>query len=83
MQRGKFPLAFALAILGSQAVWADLTIRYEFDVKLSAAFPAGSSKAFKKQIAGMFPSGIVIRVKGDQCANSFGRLSTIVDKRQR
>ncbi|HEY1758302.1 MAG TPA: energy transducer TonB [Bryobacteraceae bacterium] len=48
-------------------------------MKLSAAFPAGSSKAFKKQIAGMFPSGIVIRVKGDQCANSFGRLSTIVD----
>src|SRR5579862_3021291 len=77
MQRGR--LALALALLTSQAVWADLTIRYQFDFKLGPGFPAGAADAVKQQIASLLPGDIATRIKGDKCASSFGPLHSIID----
>ncbi len=70
MQRGKF--ALALALLASQAVRADLTVRYQFELKLGPGVPAAAAEAVKAQISGLLPSEMAMRVKGDKCANSFG-----------
>ena len=72
-------LALALAILGSQAVRADLTIRYQVEFKFGPAFPAAVADMAKAQIAGMLPGEITMRVKGDKCTSSFGPLDSIID----
>ncbi len=77
MQRGNF--ALALALWASQTVWADLTIRYQFELKFGPALPAAAADAAKTQIAGMLPGEIATRVKGNKCASSFGPLRSIID----
>jgi TonB family protein len=72
-------LAFALAFLASQAVWADLTIRYQFDFKFGPGLPAAAADAAKQQIASMLPGEMATRVKGDKCTSSFGPLHSIID----
>ena len=77
MQRGRF--ALALAFLASQAVWADITVRYQFDFKLGPGFPAAAADAAKQQIASVLPGEMATRVKGDKCTSSFGPLHSIID----
>jgi TonB family protein len=77
MQRSNF--AVVLALLASQTVWADLTIRYQFEFKFGPALPAAAADAAKAQIASLFPGGIATLVKGDKCASSFGPLNSIID----
>jgi hypothetical protein len=77
MRRRIFVLA--LALVASQAAWADLTIRYQFEMNFGPALPAAATDAVRQQVAGMFPSEIAMRVKGDKCANSFGPLRSIIN----
>jgi TonB family protein len=77
MHSGK--LALTLAILGSQAVRADLTIRYQIEVTSGPAIPAAVVEMVKAQLAGVLPGEMVMQIKGGKCAGSFGSLSSIVD----
>src|SRR5271170_2497299 len=77
MPRRKF--ALALALLSSQTVWADLTIRYQFEVKFGPGFPAAAAEEARRRIETALPNKIAMQIKGDKCANSAGPLSAIVD----
>jgi TonB family protein len=72
-------LALALAVLGSQAVWADLTIRYQFEFTAGPAIPAAAADTVKAQLAGILPGEMAMRIKGGKCINSFGPLNSIID----
>jgi TonB family protein len=72
-------LALTLAVLGSQAVWADLTIRYQFELTPGPAIPAAAAATVKAQLAGILPGEMAMRVKGDKCTSSFGPLNSIID----
>src|SRR5580658_2615046 len=71
--------ALTLALFLSQTVWADLTIRYEFKVKLGPAIPAAAADPIREQMANMLPGGTTTRVRGNRCASSFGPLNSIID----
>jgi len=77
MHRGT--IALALAILGSQAVRADLTIRYQLELKLGPGVPVAAADMVKSQLGSALPGEIVMHVKGDKCASSFGALNSIID----
>lgn len=69
--------ALILALLASQAAWADLTVRYQFDFKFGAVIPAEATAPVQQQLATMFPNGLAMRVKGQQCSSSFGPITSI------
>ncbi len=65
--------------MGSQAVRADLTIRYQIEVTSGPAIPAAVVEMVKAQLAGVLPGEMVMQIKGGKCAGSFGSLSSIID----
>lgn len=71
-------LARALALLASQAAWADLTIRYEYESKIGPAVPAAAGMAGVPG-AVYVPDALTVRIKGDKCAASVGPLYLIAD----
>jgi TonB family protein len=75
----RLALSLAVALLASQAVWADLTVRYQYEVKLGAAFPAAAAGTFKQRLDDMFAGGMASRVKGALCATAVGTRRTIID----
>ena len=77
MQRGRFVLVFAL--LASQAAWADLTIRYQIELKFGPGIPSVAADLVKSEIGSVVPNEIVMQVKGDKCTSSFGALNSIID----
>jgi len=77
MLRRKF--ALVLALVASEAAWADLTIRYSVDMKFGAAVPAEAAATAKQQVSRLFAAGMSTRVRGPRCATSFGPLNSILD----
>jgi TonB family protein len=72
-------IALALAVFGSQAVRADLTIRYEFELKFSPAFPPAVVDMVKAQMGNLLGGERTTLVKGGKCTSRFGSLTTIID----
>ncbi len=77
MPRQKF--ALILALLAVPAARADVTIRYQFDVKLGPVIPPAAAAAVKQQVGGALGNGMLLRVKGQRCLSSFGPFTSIVD----
>jgi TonB family protein len=78
MQRRNFVLAMALLL--SQIAWADLTIRYKFEIKFSPAFPTAAADAAAQQLTGRSSDEMSTRARGGQCVlGSPGASTSIID----